>query len=133
MTINQRIKDLIKSKGMTQKAFAGSIGMAPESLSRILAGGKVSENVITAIVKLYNVNREWLETGSDELFNSTNKPNPPEMITNELKKHQTEIDDIKSRLRIIGRDMEHMYDMLNVITETVNRLSEMVEKKRTSA
>lgn len=81
MTVNQRIKDLIKSKGMTQKAFAGSIGIAPESLSRILAGGKVSENVISAVVKIYGVNRGWIETGTEQLFNTTNETNPPEMIT----------------------------------------------------
>jgi len=62
--IGQRIKQLRKMLGLSQKEFAEKIGK-----SRIGAGRRTpDESTLKLIAKEFNVNEEWLKTGKGEMF-----------------------------------------------------------------
>jgi len=51
-----RIKELIKYKQVTQKELADRMGILPESLTRILAGGNPTLTTLQNMAKALNVN-----------------------------------------------------------------------------
>ena len=59
--IAQRIKQLRQAKGLTQKAFAGSLGIVQGYLSGIEQGKKIpSYTLLMAICHIHGVTEEWL-------------------------------------------------------------------------
>jgi repressor LexA len=71
--IAQRIKQLRQTKGLTQKAFAGSLGIVQGYLSGIEQGKKIpSYTLLMAICHIHGVTEEWLFGGMDaEIAEST--------------------------------------------------------------
>jgi transcriptional regulator with XRE-family HTH domain len=64
--IAQRIKQLRQSKGLTQKSFAGSLGIVQGYLSGIEQGKKIpSYTLLMAICHIHGVTEEWLFGGVD--------------------------------------------------------------------
>ena len=64
--IAQRIKQLRQTKGLTQKAFAGSLGIVQGYLSGIEQGKKIpSYTLLMAICHIHGVTEEWLFGGMD--------------------------------------------------------------------
>lgn len=109
MTENQRLKFIINSLNLTQKAFSEAIGIKQGSLSDVLRqknGLKVSESIKFKLENLYSINRTWLETGEGEMFITTNtlKETSRKTISNARligDFHATEYED-GSRFRQIG-------------------------------
>ena len=66
--MNERIKKLRKALDLTQKEFAERIGMKRNSIALIENGRNTSEQTIFAICREFNVNEEWLKTGTGEMF-----------------------------------------------------------------
>ncbi len=67
--IRNRIKELRKHLKLNQADFALSIGIKQGSLSDIETGKTaVTQRMMTTICAVYNVNREWLETGKGEMI-----------------------------------------------------------------
>ena len=61
-TIRDRIKDLMKSKKMTQAERAIRIGMAESTLSRFISGStdKIGNENIIRIARVFNVSTDFL-------------------------------------------------------------------------
>ena len=61
-TIRERIKDLMKSKKMTQAELAVRIGMAESTLSRFISGStdKIGNENIIRIARVFNVSTDFL-------------------------------------------------------------------------
>lgn len=71
-TVNERIKLLRTSLNLTQNQFAAAIESTLTTVSRIENGGsKPQLGTIKAIIRVYNVNTEWLNFGKGEMFNET--------------------------------------------------------------
>lgn len=68
-----RVKELRKFKGMTQKEFAKSIGLKQNAISVMENGDKITEQNIKLICKEFNVNEKWLRTGEGEMFETSKK------------------------------------------------------------
>lgn len=67
--MNERIKFLRKNElNMTQKNFAEKINLKQNSLALIEAGRPTSDRTIVDICREFNVNEEWLRTGTGEIF-----------------------------------------------------------------
>ena len=88
MSIGERIKLLRKAKKLTQADFgdkiglkAGAIGMYENNLRN------VSEQSITLIAQVFNVNEEWLRTGTGEMYAENDESIVRELIE---KYHMTE-------------------------------------------
>ena len=68
--MKNRIIALRKVLGLNQKEFAKRLGMRGTSLSMIEVGNNpLTDKNIKLICMIFNVNEEWLETGSGEMFN----------------------------------------------------------------
>lgn len=64
--VAQRIKQLRQAKGLTQKAFAVSLGIVQGYLSGIEQGKKIpSYTLLMAICHIHGVSEEWLFGGTD--------------------------------------------------------------------
>lgn len=88
MSIGERIKLLRKAKKLTQADFgdkiglkAGAIGMYENNLRN------VSEQSITLIAQVFNVNEEWLRTGTGKMYAENDESIVRELIE---KYHMTE-------------------------------------------
>ena len=68
--IAQRIIEVRKDTGLTQKDFGKEIGLKPSAISQIESGRyKVSHRIIMMIALRFKIRQEWLETGQGEKNN----------------------------------------------------------------
>lgn len=68
--MNERIKDLRKSLGLTQLEFGEQVGVKANTIGNYEIGLRTpSDAVIRAICREFNVNEDWLRTGEGEMFN----------------------------------------------------------------
>ncbi len=64
ISLGARIRQVRRSQGLTQKAFADSLGIAQGYLSSLEAGKKIpSETLLIALTHLYHVDERWLLSG----------------------------------------------------------------------
>lgn len=62
--MNNRIKEIRKDLDLSQEDFAGRLGITGSGLSNIENGKRnVTEQMILAICREFNVNEDWLRTG----------------------------------------------------------------------
>jgi DNA-binding XRE family transcriptional regulator len=67
--MNERIKELRRRLGVTQKNFGEKIEISQKTINDYESGRVgVPKTSIKLICDNYNVNREWLETGEGEMF-----------------------------------------------------------------
>lgn len=67
--MNNRIRELRKSSGMTLEAFGERIGVTRAAVSNIENGrSNPSDQLIRSICREFKVNEEWLRTGDGEMF-----------------------------------------------------------------
>ena len=67
--MGDRVKELRKALGLSGEKFGEKIGLKRNSLSQIETGkNNLSEQNILAICREFNVNEEWLRTGTGEMF-----------------------------------------------------------------
>lgn len=69
--MNGRIRELREFFKLSQTAFADKLGMSRSIISNMeLGAAEIPPYRINAIVKEFNVNRHWLETGEGEMFDA---------------------------------------------------------------
>ena len=67
--MKERIKELRKTLGLTLELFGDKVGVGKSTISRIENGTNgLTEQMILSICREFNVNEEWLRTGSGEMF-----------------------------------------------------------------
>lgn len=67
--MNERIKEVRKSLGLTQQEFANRIGVKRNTVATYEGGRNIPiDSVVSLICKEFNVNEEWLRTGEGEMF-----------------------------------------------------------------
>lgn len=67
--MNNRIRELRKSLGLSQKKFAEKIGLKQNAISYMeKQGATVTEQNIMAICAQFCVSEDWLRTGSGKMF-----------------------------------------------------------------
>ena len=72
MTQGERIREVRKALGLTLEKFGEKIGMKKNSVSQLENGkNSVTEQVVQAICREYNVDYMWLTTGDGEMFIDT--------------------------------------------------------------
>lgn len=68
-TINDRIGILVDNHlKMTKTAFAESLKVSQQYISKLIKTGNPSDRLIDDICEKYNVNETWLRTGKGEIF-----------------------------------------------------------------
>lgn len=72
MTQGERVREVRKALGLTLEKFGEKIGMKKNSVSQLENGkNSVTEQVVKAICREYNVDYMWLTTGDGEMFIDT--------------------------------------------------------------
>lgn len=72
MTQGERIREVRKALGLTLEKFGEKIGMKKNSVSQLENGkNSVTEQVVKAICREYNIDYMWLTTGDGEMFIDT--------------------------------------------------------------
>lgn len=67
--MNNRIRELRKTLGLSQKDFARKIGLKQNAISYMEKNGAtVTEQNIKTICSQFSVNENWLRTGSGKIF-----------------------------------------------------------------
>ena len=66
--INERLRVLRESLGITQTALGKRINRAPSTMSDYEKGKVIPERTILDICNAFNVNEAWLRTGTGEMF-----------------------------------------------------------------
>jgi transcriptional regulator with XRE-family HTH domain len=67
--MNERIKELRKTLGLSQEAFAERLGLKGSAVSHLESGRRnVTTQNINAICREFGVNEEWLRTGNGSMF-----------------------------------------------------------------
>lgn len=65
--MNNKIRTLRKSLGMTQEEFGEQLGVTKLTVLRWERDNKVPEPSIRLICRVFQVNKRWLETGEGEM------------------------------------------------------------------
>lgn len=69
MTENERIKEVRTSFDMTMEKFGDRLGVTKVAISNIERGNRnVTEQMIKAICREFDVNENWLRTGEGNMF-----------------------------------------------------------------
>lgn len=67
--MNERIKLLRKELNLSQELFADRLGLTKNYISLVENGNRnLSEQSQKILCSLYNVNEEWLKSGTGEMF-----------------------------------------------------------------
>lgn len=68
--MNERIKEIRKSLGLSQEDFAKQLGLKSRGKIANIEFGKieVDNDFASLICKQYNVSEKWLQTGEGEMF-----------------------------------------------------------------
>lgn len=67
--LNERIKEIIETKGMKKTAFAERLNVSQAFVSQLCSGvSRPSDRTISDICREFDVSEEWLRTGRGEMF-----------------------------------------------------------------
>ena len=67
--MNERLKKLRKTLDLTQQAFSDKLGVKRNTVGQWEIGrNEPGDAIIFSICREFNVNEEWLRTGSGEMF-----------------------------------------------------------------
>ncbi len=109
MTQGERVKKVRKSKEMTMEKFGERLGVTRTAISNIEKGYRgLTEQMLKAICREFNVNEEWLRTGDGDM---------PQKLSEE-----EEIADLVSGVLENGKNNE-FYGIILEIIRTYNELS----------
>lgn len=109
MTQSERVKKVRKSKEMTMEKFGERLGVTRTAISNIEKGYRgLTEQMLKAICREFNVNEEWLRTGDGDM---------PQKLSEE-----EEIADLVSDVLENGKNNE-FYGIILEIIRTYNELS----------
>lgn len=72
--LEERLKQLRKSQGLTQQKFAEKIGVRQNTVAQYEIGrNQPIDSVITLICREFNINETWLRTGEGEMFQTKSR------------------------------------------------------------
>lgn len=128
--INNRIKEIRQSKGLTQSQFSEIIGLSRNYIALIEIGERVpSDRTISDICREFNVNEEWLRTGEGEMFKPKSRNEELfEFVTNAIG----EPTGIQAKLlSIMARLTDEQWKVLNdIANEMAKEAAEEGQKEK---
>lgn len=108
--MNKQIKELRKILNITQEEFSSKIGLSRNFIAQIETGTKSpSDRTVSDICRVFNVNRDWLQTGSGDIF-----------------KHPE--DEVATIVSDLLEEDNPMYDLIKSIMKTYQKLDAKSKK-----
>ena len=82
MTINERIREVRQTLGLTQNKFSERIAISASYLAGMELGGKkVNERAIQLIVMEFNISEHWLRTGEGSMYDEASEINNAKIMS----------------------------------------------------
>lgn len=67
--MNERIRELRKTLGLTLEKFGANLGVGKTAISKIESGDRgLTDQMFLSVVREYNVNPDWLRNGTGLMF-----------------------------------------------------------------
>ncbi|MCO7121957.1 helix-turn-helix transcriptional regulator [Ihubacter massiliensis] len=127
--MNDRIRALRKELGLTQEKFADRLSMKRNTIANYEIGrNEPIDAVISLICKEFNVNEEWLRTGTGEMFQPLAEEDETAAFVSEL------LYDVDNELYAMIKEIMRTYDQLDekskaVIKQFSRSLLENIKKQ----
>lgn len=119
--MNERIKLLRNTLGLSQEAFGEKIGVTKASVSRLEKGERnPSEQTVKSICREFNVNYAWLLEGKGEMFSAL-----PETLLDEVAE-EYELDELDKLL--VKKYMQLPHEKRGVIKDYL--ISVFIDSKK---
>lgn len=116
MSDSERLESVIKYSKLSTRKFAIDLGYSAESLYLVLREKEpLNEKIISRIITRYpEINRQWLINGEGEMLlqNTNNQTISTMLVEERLRKNEAEIEDLKSRIKILGELVYRLSDDL---------------------
>lgn len=121
MDEGRRVRELRKSLQLTLEKFGKPLGVGKTAISKIENGeNNLTDQMILAICREYNVDENWLRTGEGEMFKKLNRQQELAQLTATLFKEEE--DSFKSRLIIaLAQLNEEEWELLEEISEKITK------------
>lgn len=119
MDEGQRVRELRKELGLTLEKFGKHLGVGKTAISKIENGeNNLTDQMILAICREYNVDEKWLRTGEGEMFKKSNRQQELAQLTATLFKEEE--DSFKSRLIMaLAQLNEEEWELLEKISDKI--------------
>ena len=119
MDEGQRVRELRKELGLTLEKFGKHLGVGKTAISKIENGeNNLTDQMILAICREYNVDEKWLRTGKGEMFEKLNRQQELAQLTATLFKEEE--DSFKSRLIMaLAQLNEEEWELLEKISDKI--------------
>jgi transcriptional regulator with XRE-family HTH domain len=117
--LKDRFKELRKELNVTQQEFADKLKISRNFVAQIEMGSKVpSDRTIDDVCREFNVNEEWLRSGTGKMFQPENKNDEiSKLFGNVLKSSD---DDFKYRLiNALAKLDDSGWDNLEKLLDTI--------------
>lgn len=119
--MNERVKIIRKTNSLTMEAFGNRLGITKASVSRIESGvNNLTEQMIKAICREFNVNEHWLRTGEGEMTLTLSRRESIAAFMGELMKEEE--DSFKVRLIDVLADLNE--EEWQLLAELATRLAQ---------
>lgn len=119
MDEGRRVRELRKSLQLTLEKFGKPLGVGKTAISKIENGeNNLTDQMILAICREYNVDENWLRTGEGEMFEKLNRQQELAQLTATLFKEEE--DSFKSRLIMaLAQLNEEEWELLEKISNKI--------------
>lgn len=118
--MNERLKEIRKHIGKTQKDFGAMLGVSRDTYASYESGRVVpNDTFIQLLCSLFNVNENWLRTGDGEMLEQSSQTILDELVkTHNLNEKETAIIEAFLDLSSEGRAA-----VINYIENVSNKMS----------
>ena len=121
MDEGRRVRELRKELQLTLEKFGKPLGVGKTAISKIENGERgLTDQMILAICREYNVDENWLRSGEGEMFKKLNRQQELAQLTATLFKEEE--DSFKSRLIMaLAQLNEEEWELLEEISEKITK------------
>ncbi|MDO4470502.1 MAG: helix-turn-helix transcriptional regulator [Bacillota bacterium] len=124
MTPGERVKKIRKEKELTLEKFGERVGVTKQTISRIENGiNSLTEQMIISICREFDINEEWLRSGSGEMETEITKEDYIVDFVSKILKSQD--DSFKKRyISMLSRLDEKGWEALERVATAMQQLKE---------
>lgn len=91
MTQGERVKEIRKNLGLTMEKFGAQLGVGRTAISNIENDNRnLTDQMALSICREFNVNEEWIRTGTGEMFVPLTRSEAIARFAGELMKDEEE-------------------------------------------
>ncbi len=108
--MNERLKQIRKSKKLSQRDFGDKINLSQNHISSLESGARtITPRIISDVCEVYNVNKDWFITGNGEMFKD------------ELEQYNIADPEIKEMLRLFFKADEETREYIKGLMEKATK------------